>query len=69
LSFPQVMDIAAKLLPLKYASYEREYPDARIAVSDIRLGYMRVLQRAHPRQFYLILAARPLPGPKTQALP
>ena len=54
LSFPQVMDIAAKLLPLKYASYEREYPDARIAVSDIRLGYMRVLQRAHPRQFYLI---------------
>lgn len=54
LSFPQVMDIAAKLLPLKYASYEREYPDTRIAVSDIRLGYMRVLQRAHPRQFHLI---------------
>ncbi|MGI6689787.1 MAG: DUF6034 family protein [Christensenellales bacterium] len=54
LSFPQVMDIAAKLLPLKYASHEREYPDTRIAVSDIRLGYMRVLQRAHPRQFHLI---------------
>ena len=54
LSFQQVMDIAGKLLPLKYASYEREYPDTRIAVSDIRLGYMRVLQRAHPRQFHLI---------------
>lgn len=54
LSFQQVMDIAGKLLPLKYASYEREYPDTRIAVSDIRLGYMCVLQRAHPRQFHLI---------------
>ena len=54
LSFPQVMDIAGRLLPLKYASWERTYRKVKVFVSDLRLGYMRVPQKQNPRQFQLV---------------
>lgn len=56
LDFPQIMEVAARLLPLKYASYERYYKSIRVQVSDIRLGYMRVPVRDTPDRWQLVPA-------------
>lgn len=51
--FDQIMAIAAKLMPLKIASYEQSYSDIRIQITEIRLGYMYTLQKDTPGEYVL----------------
>ena len=51
--FDQVMSIAAKLMPLKIASYEQSYSDIRVHIAEIRLGYMYTLQKDTPGEYVL----------------
>ena len=53
LPFDQIMQVAASLMPLKYASSERYYADNRVQVTSIRLGYMRVMRQDKPGEFML----------------
>jgi len=51
--FEQIMAIAAKLMPLKIASYEQSYRDIRVQITEIRIGYMYTLQKDTPGEYVL----------------
>lgn len=51
--FDKIMEIAAKLMPLKIASYEQSYGDIRVQITEIRLGYMYTLQKDTPGEYVL----------------
>lgn len=54
LPFAKVMEIAGKLLHLKYTAYEQTYFQVQAQVNDIRLGYMRVPLKDNPSAFQLV---------------
>ncbi len=54
LPFDSVMQVARNILPLTLASYEREGTGARAWITDIRLGYLRVMQPNQPETLTLI---------------
>ena len=56
LPFPQIMDIAGRLLPLKESFWEKTFREYRVRVTDIRLGYMRVQSKNQPGQYQLVPA-------------
>lgn len=56
LPFPQIMDIAGRLLPLKQSFWEKTFREYRVRVTDIRLGYMRVQSKDQPGQYQLVPA-------------
>ena len=56
LPFPQLMDIAGRLLPLKQSFWEKTFREYRVRVTDIRLGYMRVQSKNQPGQYQLVPA-------------
>jgi len=53
LPFDQIMQVAASVMPLKYAPWEHWYVDNRVEVAGIRLGYARVMRPDAPGQFML----------------
>ena len=54
LPFDSVMQVAGSILPLTLASYERDGDGARARVTDIRLGYLRVMRPDQPDMLTLI---------------
>ncbi len=54
LPFDAVMQVARSILPLTLASYEREGTGARAWITDIRLGYLRVMRSDQPDTLMLI---------------
>lgn len=54
LPFDSVMQVARSILPLTLASYEREGTGARARITDIRLGYLRVMRPGQPDTLTLI---------------
>ncbi len=54
LPFDSVMQVARSILPLALASYEREGTGARAWITDIRLGYLRVMRSDQPDMLMLI---------------
>jgi hypothetical protein len=54
LPFDSVMQVARSILPLTLASYEREGTGARAWITDIRLGYLRVMRPDQPDTLMLI---------------
>ena len=54
LPFDSVMQVARSILPLTLASYEREGTGARARITDIRLGYLRVMRPDQPDTLTLI---------------
>ena len=54
LPFDSVMQVARSILPLTLASYERDGDGARARITDIRLGYLRVMQPDQPDTLTLI---------------
>ena len=56
LPFPQIMEIASRLLPLKESFWEKTFREYRVRVTDIRLGYMRVQSKNQPGQYQLVPA-------------
>lgn len=54
LPFDSVMQVARSILPLTLASYEREGIGARARITDIRLGYLRVMRPDQPDTLTLI---------------
>ena len=54
LPFDSVMQVARNILPLTLASYEREGTGARAWITDIRLGYLRVMRPNQPDTLTLI---------------
>ena len=51
--FDQIMEIAARLMPLKIAFYEQSYGDIRVQITEIRLGYMYTLHKNKPGEYIL----------------
>lgn len=56
LPFPQIMEIAGRLLPLKESFWEKAFREYRVRITDIRLGYMRVQSKNQPGQYQLVPA-------------
>lgn len=54
LPFDSVMQVARSILPLTLGSYERDGTGARAKITDIRLGYLRVLRPDQPDTLTLI---------------
>jgi len=54
LPFDSVMQVARSILPLTLASYERDGDGARARITDIRLGYLRVMRPDQPDTLTLI---------------
>lgn len=54
LQFPQMMEIASTLLPLKFTAYERDYREVRVRIENILLGYMRVPLKDNPSAFQMV---------------
>ena len=54
LPFDSVMQVAGSILPLTLASYEREGTGAKARITDIRLGYLRVMRPDQPDMLTLI---------------
>lgn len=48
LSFEQILAVARRVMPLSYGWLESSYSDIRIHITDIRLGYMRVMSKDKP---------------------
>ena len=48
LPFDQIMDVVRKVMPLSLGWLESSYSDIRVHITDIRLGYMRVLSKDNP---------------------
>lgn len=54
LPFEQISEIAFALLPLKYASFERDHIAVNLYVNELQLGYMFVMSRNQPEYYELI---------------
>ena len=54
LPFDSIMQVARSILPLTLVSYEREGTGARARITDIRLGYLRVMRPDQPDTLTLI---------------
>lgn len=54
LPFDSVMQVARSILPLTLGSYERDGTGARARITDIRLGYLRVMRPDQPDTLTLI---------------
>ena len=54
LPFDSIMQVARSILPLTLVSYEREGTGAKARITDIRLGYLRVMQPDQPDTLTLI---------------
>lgn len=59
LSFEQIMEIASRLLPIKYAHQEKylEYRNEQVyckTANRITLGYTRIQSKDNPKQFQLV---------------
>ena len=54
LPFDSVMQVVRSILPLTLASYERDGDGARASITDIRLGYLRVMRPDQPDTLTLI---------------
>ena len=48
LPFEQILAVARRVMPLSYGWLESSYSDIRIHITDIRLGYMRVMSKDKP---------------------
>ena len=48
LPFDQVMDVVRKVMPLSLGWLESSYSDIRVHITDVRLGYMRVMSKDNP---------------------
>lgn len=48
LPFDQIMDVVRKVMPLSLGWLESSYSDIRVHITDIRLGYMRVMSKDNP---------------------
>ena len=48
LPFEQIMEVVNKVMPLSYGYLESSYGDIRVNITDIRLGYMRVMSKDKP---------------------
>lgn len=51
LPFAQVMEIVRKVMPLSFGHLEGKYADVRVNITDVRLGYMRVLSKDQPNTY------------------
>ena len=54
LPFDSIMQVARSILPLTLVSYEREGTGAKARITDIRLGYLRVMRPDQPDTLTLI---------------
>ena len=48
LPFEQIMEIVREVMPLSFGWLEASYGDIRVNITDIRLGYMRVMSKDNP---------------------
>ena len=48
LPFAQIMEIVREVMPLSFGWLEASYGDIRVNITDIRLGYMRVMSKDNP---------------------
>jgi len=48
LPFDQIMDVVRKVMPLSLGWLESSYSDIRVHITDVRLGYMRVMSKDNP---------------------
>ena len=48
LPFEQIMEVVRKVMPLSFGWLEASYGDIRVSITDIRLGYMRVMSKDKP---------------------
>ena len=54
MSFDEIKEVAIKMIPLKYASYELYYDPNEVSIDRIKFGYTRVLMKDAPTRYMIV---------------